>query len=335
MTRCHPYTLEDICIDAKAPQEEINALIGKMGAIVLKGLLSKEEVDQMLSDFQPHLDALGPSGNREQWDGSFFPPTSKKVPGLLGKSDAYVHSMALNPVLNGIADHALTRRTKTTMSNPERYWSTCRPQLNVTGVLEVNPGGKAQDLHRDDAIYHDPIRGSDVWDPKQEKSILALAALTPVTPENGGTLIVPGSHIRSDDLPPPTYEDAISVRADPGDCVVILCSVYHAGGANKLEVGAPNSIRTLALCGWSCGYLKQEENQYLQLTKEEVMRLPVAAQRLAGWEVSLPYLGYVNWEHPLLTLGHPRSKVPQLDDLFYDKDQSDERKPYLPSVISC
>lgn len=318
---CHNYTLADLCIDAKAPQEEINALIGKMGAVVLKGLLSKDEVNAMLADFKPHLDKLGPSGNREQWDGSFFPPTSKKVPGLLAKSDTYVSSMLLNPVLNGIADHALTRRTKTTMSNPTRYWSTCKPQLNVTGVLEVNPGGKAQDLHRDDAIYHDRIKGSDVWDPAQEKSILALAALTTVTPENGGTLIVPGSHIRSDDLPPPTYEDAIHVAAEPGDCVVILCSVYHAGGANEMQVGDENSVRTLVLCGWSAGMLKQEENQYLQLTKEEVMRLPLEAQRLAGWDVSLPYLGYVNWQHPLLTLGHDPKTVPQLDDLFYDKVQ--------------
>lgn len=320
---CHNYTLADLCIDAKAPQAEINALIAKMGAVVLKGLLTKDEVDAMYKDFKPHLDDLGPAGNTEQWDGSFFPSTSKKVPGLLGKSDAFVQSLLLNKTLNGIANHALTRRTKTTMSSPETSWSTCRPQLNVTGVLEVNPGGKAQDLHRDDAIYHDKIKGSDVWDPSQEKSILALAALTKVTPENGGTLIVPGSHIRSDDLPPPTYEDAIHVSAEPGDCVVILCSVYHAGGANILKVGEENSVRCLALCGWSCGYLKQEENQYLQLTQEQVKRLPIEAQRLAGWEVSLPYLGYVNWGHPLLTLGHDPKTVPQLDDLFYDKDQSD------------
>ncbi|BEI84449.1 hypothetical protein CcaverHIS002_0410530 [Cutaneotrichosporon cavernicola] len=321
MVRCHPYELEDLCIDAKAPQAEINALIAKMGAVVLKGLLSKEEVDQMNKDFKPHLDALGPAGNKEQWDGSFFPNTSKKVPGLLAKSETYVNSMLLNPVLNGLADHALTRRTKTTMSSPERHWSTCKPQLNVTALLEVNPGGKAQELHRDDAIYHDKIKGSDVWDPRQEKSILALAALTKVTPENGGTLIVPGSHIRSDDLPAPTYEDALHVSAEPGDCVVILCSVYHGGGANSMEVGTPNSVRCMALCGFSCGYLKQEENQYLQLPIEAVKRLPIEAQRLAGWDMSLPYLGYVNWEHPLLTLGHDRAIVPQLDDLFYDKVQ--------------
>ncbi|KLT44709.1 hypothetical protein CC85DRAFT_270710 [Cutaneotrichosporon oleaginosum] len=302
MARCHPYELEDLCIDAKAPQAEINALIAKMGAVVLKGLLSKEEVDQMNKDFKPHLDALGPSGNKEQWDGSFFPNTSKKVPGLLAKSDQYVHSMLLNP-----------------------------PQLNVTALLEVNPGGKAQELHRDDAIYHDRIKGSDVWDPRQEKSILALAALTKVTPENGGTLIVPGSHIRSDDLPAPTYEDAIHVAAEPGDCVVILCSVYHGGGANSMEVGAPNSVRCMALCGFSCGYLKQEENQYLQLPIEAVKRLPIEAQRLAGWDMSLPYLGYVNWEHPLLTLGHDRSIVPQLDDLFYDKVQDAPQ----PSAVSA
>jgi hypothetical protein len=146
---CHNYTLADLTIDASAPQEEINALIAKMGAVVIKGLVKKDAVDQMNKDFKPYLDALGVEGNDEQWDGSFFPSTSKKVPGLLTKSATYVDKILLNDTLNGIADYALTRRTKTTMSSPERYWSTCKPQLNVTGLLEVNPGGKAQELHRD------------------------------------------------------------------------------------------------------------------------------------------------------------------------------------------
>jgi ectoine hydroxylase-related dioxygenase (phytanoyl-CoA dioxygenase family) len=85
----------------------------------------------------------------------------------------------------------------------------------------------------------------------------------------------------------------------------------------------------MALCGWSCGYLKQEENQYLQLTADEVKKLPIEAQRLAGWDVSLPYLGYVNWGHPLLTLGHDPKDVPQLDELFYDKIQD------MPSAITA
>lgn len=96
--------------------------------------------------------------------------------------------MILNPTLNGIAKHALERRTRTAFSFA-RHWSTCKPQINVTGILEVHPGSQAQvssraqrvmasadekDLHRDDAIYHDTVISLDKWDPKREKSILAL-----------------------------------------------------------------------------------------------------------------------------------------------------------------
>jgi hypothetical protein len=51
-----------------------------------------------------------------------------------------------------------------------------------------------------------------------------------------------------------------------------------------MKVGDKNSVRCMALCGWNCGYLKQEENQYLQLKHEDVKKLPLRAQRLAGWE---------------------------------------------------
>lgn len=73
----HNYKLEDLCIDASAPQEEINALLGKTGAIVIKGLLSQDKVDAIRQDLKPHLQALGASGSKDQWDGDFFPSTTK------------------------------------------------------------------------------------------------------------------------------------------------------------------------------------------------------------------------------------------------------------------
>ncbi|OCF62239.1 hypothetical protein L486_01907 [Kwoniella mangroviensis CBS 10435] len=294
--------------------------IFKTGAIVLKGLIEPEHVNGMMSDFKPHLDALGDSGAGEQWEESFFPATTKKIPGLATKSRTWVDKVLLNPVLGGIADFALTRCTKTTISQPGQ-WSTCKPEINLCGLLEIHPGGQRQDLHRDDALFHQKVAGTEEWTPRREHSIVTLLALSKVTAVNGGTLVIPESHLKGDDIPPPVYEDCLTVEMEAGDCIVIFGSTYHAGGTNQTKVGEPNSVRTMCVTGYKVGYLKQEENQYLQHNIEEIKKLPIAAQKILGWDLAIPYMGYVNWLHPLLTLGHDPKGVPQGDDLFYDRQQ--------------
>jgi hypothetical protein len=63
----HNYTLKDLSISATAPQDEINELLAKMGAIVIKGLLSEDQVSAMNREFRPYLDKLGESGSKDQW----------------------------------------------------------------------------------------------------------------------------------------------------------------------------------------------------------------------------------------------------------------------------
>lgn len=68
----------------------------------------------------------------------------------------------------------------------------------------------------------------------------------------------------------------------------MLSSTYHAGGANKCDPSEPDSVRTLAALGYSIGYLRQEENQYLALDHAILKTLPIEVQALAGWAISLP-----------------------------------------------
>lgn len=57
-----------------------------------------------------------------------------------------------------------------------------------------------------------------------------------------------------------------------------------------MQVGEDYSIRTMALCGWAAGYMRQEENQYVALDPEDVKKLSPEVQELLGWNMSLPYL---------------------------------------------
>ena len=53
-------TIEECCISASAPLDDILALLKKQGGIVLKGCLSVEDCAQMKAELQPHIDSQNP-----------------------------------------------------------------------------------------------------------------------------------------------------------------------------------------------------------------------------------------------------------------------------------
>lgn len=54
---------------------------------------------------------------------------------------------------------------------------------------------------------------------------------------------------------------------------------------------------------------RQEENQYLANELERVKRLPVHLQKFMGWELSLPFMGWVGLDDPICLLSGEESKV--------------------------
>jgi hypothetical protein len=52
--------------------------------------------------------------------------------------------------------------------------ATSKPQVNVSGVLEIHSGGQRQEIHRDDMGYHWHRPAVEKWSTARESSILAL-----------------------------------------------------------------------------------------------------------------------------------------------------------------
>lgn len=50
------------------------------------------------------------------------------------------------------------------------------------------------------------------------------------------------------------------------------------------------------------GWLRQEENHYLNMSLEKAKSLPLAQQKLAGYDLSEPFLGWVNSTNPRVVL---------------------------------
>src|SRR6516165_10467013 len=113
--------------------------------------------------------------------------------------------------------------------------------LTASQAIEIRPGETPQPFHSDDAFYTVPR-------PRPMISLSTIVAVDAFTVENGGTEVVPGSHLWDDArLEPfigeisaesPTRQAPIAALARPvempaGACVVFAGTLVHRGGANR------------------------------------------------------------------------------------------------------
>lgn len=75
------------------------------------------------------------------------------------------------------------------------------------------------------------VRDYHTTSKEQPVMIGCVTALTKTTKENGATIVIPGSHIWDDERIP-YDEEAVPTELEPGDGLIFLGNVYHAGGAN-------------------------------------------------------------------------------------------------------
>jgi ectoine hydroxylase-related dioxygenase (phytanoyl-CoA dioxygenase family) len=121
-------------------------------------------------------------------------------------------------------------------------------------------------------------------------------ALTDFTEANGATRVVPDSHRSPDEV---RYEPADTVPAEmpQGSVVLYLGSTVHGGGANQTDL-TRIGVNVDYLLGW----LRQEENQYLSYSLDQVRAMPERVQRLLGYEPGAYALGYLDGGRSPMTL---------------------------------
>jgi ectoine hydroxylase-related dioxygenase (phytanoyl-CoA dioxygenase family) len=77
-----------------------------------------------------------------------------------------------------------------------------------------------------------------------------------------------------------------------------LNGLTRISGANTTS----GEERLLFSCFMTRGWLRQEENQYLTVPQETMRKLPVATQKVAGYSISEPFLGWVEAADPRAVL---------------------------------
>ena len=248
----------DIPTVAADAGDSMVAALDEAGCVVIEGVLGPDDLDEVQAELDPHLNAA-PVANEDDPD-DFYPAHTRRITALIAKSAA-VGKLAL-------AEPVRTACDRLPLPNCERY------QLHVASALVVGPGARDQILHREDDVY-------PFFDlPRPNLIVASMWALDAFTADNGGTLLVPGSHLWGPGRVAKPRE-VRSAEMDAGSVLVWLGGTLHGAGANRTL----NDWRRGLFLSYSLGWLRQEENQYLDAPADVAEGLAPELRALLGYSM--------------------------------------------------
>lgn len=159
--------------------------------------------------------------------------------------------------------------------------------LSQLQVIDIASGEAAQGLHPDDGFYPWPR-------PRPALGAATIFAIDDFTAENGATVVIPGSH-RWDDHFPTDEEQATAIPAvmPAGSMLFFVGTAWHGGGANHTE-----RSRMCVTAQYCRPWCRPQENFSLSVSRERAARSSEHMQRLLGYSIHPPFMGFVRGMHP-------------------------------------
>jgi Phytanoyl-CoA dioxygenase (PhyH) len=234
------------------------------GVVIIESLFERDLIDDIVSELEPHFAAQAPGG------GSWFGRASKRISGVVAKSPSF-QQMITHPTMLAMANEVLS-------SNCARF------QLQLSAALEVWPNGTLQPLHRDDGTYAPYL----VPKPGTELMLSFMVAATDFTAANGATRFVLGSHGGAIAADSTGEAETVQAEMSKGSVALWLGSTLHGMSINTTDIP-----RIGLVSGYSVGWLRQEENQYMTVPPDVAAGLPDDVAQLLGYAAHSPILGWV------------------------------------------
>ncbi|MBS0473029.1 MAG: phytanoyl-CoA dioxygenase family protein [Proteobacteria bacterium] len=260
--------------------EAHTARLKEQGFTIIEEFLSADQLSRFRDGLKGHL---GTYRGRNGFEGF----TTERVYTLVGRGKVYEES-AEDPRLLAILDR----------------WLQPHYLLSANHAICIYPGEAQQALHFDDTFYPFPR-------PRPAISMSTIGAIDAFTPQNGGTVMYPGSHLWSSQKVQSFYADIVAGRESDDTRNVIhltmpagaLCvfqgTLIHGAGANRSD--APRLAYTNHYCEpWA----RQQETFTLGVPKETVRGMSPTLRGLLGYELRRPgdIMGQVSGYHPAKTL---------------------------------
>ena len=174
--------------------------------------------------------------------------------------------------------------------------------LTASQAIVIGPNESPQPWHFDDAFYRIPR-------PRPMVSLSTIVAIEDFSANNGGTQIIPGSHLWGDQQLEEVYlgnnsnEDstavdhlapgALTVEMPAGSCLVFTGTLLHRGGGNS-GAGTRRALSNQYCEPWA----RTQENFFLGIPPAEVAQMSTAVQSLLGYSIHPPFMGQVTASHP-------------------------------------
>ena len=277
-----------------ASPKALLAVLQKDHAAIVEGALEALQVAGILEELEPFI------AGTEPIDDPFVGQATTRTGGLVARSKTAREAIA-HPLVLELANAFLSPFASNI-------------QLNLTQIMRILPGEKAQGLHRDRYLWSRSL-------PKEvEPMFNCMWALTDFTEQTGATRVVPGSHHWDWDR---SLEgvDSIPAEMPAGSVLLYSGSLVHGGGANRSDAPRVGMSITYLL-----SWLRQEENQYLSCPPEIARELAPELQELIGYTIGNGSLGY--FSPPTPSEGHPDTLPPEMALGRGGPSDYEEQKPF-------
>ncbi len=250
-------------VSAHSAPKDIAKVLREDGCVIIANIVAPELMDQVLAELEQNI-ATTRGGVTD-----FLGHATRRIGALIARSPS-ARSLVTHPTILNTLDLALGDHGSTF-------------QIDLTQLVDIGPGEPGQPIHRDQWSFdYYPFPTGF------EAEIATMWAATDFTEEMGATRVIVGSHLWEGD---PEADPALTTGAvmSKGSVLLYAGSIYHGGGSNKSDVR-----RIGVNIGYSLGWLRQEENQYLACPLEIARTLPEGLLRLMGYQRGAAALGYVD-----------------------------------------
>lgn len=157
--------------------------------------------------------------------------------------------------------------------------------LSQLQMINILPGEAQQPIHYDDGFY--PIAR-----PRPAYGAATVWAIDEFTEDNGATVTIPGSHTWGDRVPADA-DVQIPAVMPAGSVIFFLGTLWHGGGENR------SSSNRLAVTAQYCEpWCRPQENFSLSTSVERVKQCSEHMQRMLGYSIHPPFMGFVDGKHP-------------------------------------